>query len=134
MVASIIGMHTIPKPAEAGTRPTGTFLGSVHRLVLVFVVAIAANLVVWGYLMGRIPWRQQAIPLRYNVYSGISLLGPPLQLLWLPLVGAGVVVVNAMAALVLRRTPLASFLLAGATVAAQLALGLAAWLILNFAT
>lgn len=110
------------------------FLRSVHRLVLMFVVGVAANLVMWGYLIRQLPWRQVAIPLRYNVYSGISLLGPPLQLLWLPLVGTGVLVGNLVLVLLLRRSRLASFMLAVIAVVAQVVVGVAAWLILNFAT
>lgn len=102
--------------------------------MLLFAVAIAANLVTWGYLVLRLEWRQVAIPLRYNVYSGISLLGPPLQLLWLPVVGAGVLVGNLALAFVLRRSRLASFMLAVIALVAQVIMGAAAWLILNFAT
>lgn len=103
--------------------------------MIVAAAGVLANATTWFLLVATLPWQQPAIPLRYNIYTGISLLGHPERLLWLPMAGLLVVVANGLLMVLLRRAPpLAAALLAWAMLAAQVVVAAAAGLILNFAT
>lgn len=121
--------------AQRTPQPSRTWSVSWRHVIVVAAGAALANVLTWAALVAALPWRQPNIPLRYNIYTGISLLGPPGQLLWLPLVGLCVIVANAVLIVLLRRhSVLAAVLLAWVMLAAQVVVAASAWLILNFAT
>ena len=124
-------MAQVPRVVQ----PVRAWAVSWRQAIIVAVSAAVANALLWAALAAGLPWQQPAIPLRYNIYTGISLLGPPGQLLWLPLVGLMIVVANGILIVLLRRSsPLAGLLLAWVMLLVQLFDAAAAWLILNFAT
>ncbi len=81
-------MPTLPPTVNAPTiqdqrrtPPVGVWSVSWRQAIIVAAAAAVANALTWAALVASLPWRQQAIALRYNIYTGISLLGSPGQLL-----------------------------------------------------
>lgn len=128
-------VNELKPQAQPTPQSAWAWSGSWRLVIVVAVGALAANALTWVALAASLPWQQPAIPLRYNIYTGISLLGPPGQLLWLPLAGLLIVAANGMLIVLLRKSsPLAAMLLAWVMLAAQAIVAIAVWLILNFAT
>ena len=97
---------------------------------LTFVPAFIASVLTLVLLFKFFPRADNAV-LHYNVYFGIDLLGPWYNVFFLPLIGIGLTLINAvMAASIWRWDRIASYLLAiGAMVVVAVTTGAAGLLL-----
>lgn len=70
-----------------------TFL-SDKIIRLSFLFAVLANTALWLLLVSRSTTFADSIPLHYNIYFGIDLIGPWYQFFFVPAVGLAIIVVN----------------------------------------
>lgn len=65
------------------------------RMIYINVfLAFAINILIWITLFWQVEDFTALIPLHYNIYFGIDLLGPWYQIFVLPGVGLGIILVN----------------------------------------
>ncbi len=103
---------------------------SNRTLLGVSLLALLLNGALWWHASTTIGPQPESVPVHYNIYFGIDLLGPWWYLLLLPAGGAFVLVVNlVLAVLVYRADRLASYFLTIGGAIVQLFVGITAYLL-----
>jgi hypothetical protein len=89
------------------------------------IVSLLANLLIFILFLVKIGFRQN-IPLHYNVYFGINLMGDWYQLLVIPFLGLLVILINStVATFIYLKERMLAYFLVGSTLAIQILLLLA---------
>lgn len=99
------------------------FLAAFRRptLLLSTIFAVLLNCATWLFVSNQVQPSSDVVPLHYNIYFGIDLLGPWWYVLLFPAVGTVTCVANAfLAALLMRRDTVAAHFVAIANPAIQL--------------
>ena len=58
------------------------------------ILALLMNALLWVLFYFRIPITLEPIILRFNIYVGISLIGPWFDVFYFPLAGLGIIIIN----------------------------------------
>lgn len=94
--------------------------------------ALATNIALWILVALRTQASVEPVPLHYNIYFGIDLLGPWWYTFFFPVIGTAVFIVNGVLTTVLyRKERVAAFFFALASALTELLLLLAAYFSLN---
>lgn len=96
-----IDTPSAPKPATSpSTIWQNALRGSKHPRFLRFtLLALAINLITWVGLYIVFPPTGDVVVLHYNIYFGVDLLGEWYRLLYIPITGTAVLILNAVFAL-----------------------------------
>lgn len=112
-------------------RTTSPFLKN-KVVVWLFWFNLIVLVVDFFYIFLKLKGREDLIPLHYNIYFGVDLIGNKEQVFKLPLIGAIVFLVNYfLAGLIYRSEKFASYILIFASLAVAIVLSLAGMFILN---
>lgn len=68
------------------------------------LLALISNVGLWVYLARQLVPQQESIPLHYNIYYGIDLVGPWWYLFFLPAAGSAVVLANTAFSVILQKS------------------------------
>jgi vacuolar-type H+-ATPase subunit I/STV1 len=99
-------------------------------LLLFFLVGLLLNTFIWIFLFLSVKSRSEPIPLHYNIYFGIDLIGKIYKLFFLPFFGLLVIFINyVVSSIVYKREKILSYFLMSITVFTQAILVLAMILI-----
>lgn len=83
-------------------------------------ISLALNLGSWVWLLWQIGPREELIFLHYNILFGVDLIGPWYQILYIPIFGLGILLVNALLGWILfNRDKFAAHLLLAGSVICQ---------------
>lgn len=109
-------------PGSRLSAPPGVLRDGVARALLVLAGAI--NLALLGFIIWKLPFLPERIPLHFNALGQVDRIGQPREIFVLPAITLGVMLVNALLAVSIQRYDAfaARLLLAGPIVA-----GLVAW-------
>ncbi|MBI2845935.1 MAG: hypothetical protein HYX86_05255 [Chloroflexi bacterium] len=89
-------------------------------------VGILANILLYGYVLSRLPALFPILPMHYNAWGVVDRIEPRGELLLLPTIGLIVLIFNSLLGTFLhRREPLAAYLLLGMAITVQLVLAVA---------
>ncbi|MDD2807075.1 MAG: hypothetical protein PHW95_00955 [Patescibacteria group bacterium] len=102
---------------------------------LSFLFAVLANIALWLLLVSRSTTFSDSIPLHYNIYFGIDLIGPWYQFFFMPSIGLGIIVSNFLIGLLtVKYEKILGHFLAVTAAAAQIFIlaAIIAILIINF--
>ncbi len=87
------------------------------------IASIFLDVLLLALIYFRIPIRVEPIVLRYNIYVGISLIGPWYQAFYLPLAGLAIIIFNfLLAKMMFLKEKTLAYVLAVATIICQLTL------------
>ncbi len=109
------------------------FSGFRHPVVFLSALfALAINVVLWVYVARHTQASVESVPLHYNIYFGIDLLGPWWYSFFFPAIGTGVFLANSvLTVLVYRKERVAAFFFSLASALIELFLLLAVYFSLN---
>ncbi len=89
------------------------------------------NIIIWIFLVSQVKSFSELIPLHYNIYFGIDLLGPWYQVFILPLLGLAILIVNnLLAKIFLAEKRILSYFLVVASSLIQFLLLIASFMII----
>lgn len=98
---------------------------------VLFLGAILAHGLVWASLFWKLPPTDATLFLHYNIYFGVDLTGGWNGLLWIPLTGAAILVMNIVLLLALKPLPrVLQHIVAIMTFLLQLVVLSALWLVI----
>jgi hypothetical protein len=104
---------------------------SIKYLKLIFFTAAILNIVIWVLLYFKIEPAADPILLEYSIYYGVSRIGEWWRAFLLPLLGAGILGLNSVLAIYLKKeNMLHSFFFMGGALAVQIFLLLNATLLI----
>ncbi len=97
------------------------FKDKIIRWCLVF--SIIFNILFWVLVYFRIPIQTEPLALRYNIYTGINLIGPWYNVYFFPLAGLGIIIFNfALAKIIFKKDKLAAHFLVATALICQIIL------------
>jgi len=99
-----------------------------------FSLSLLLNLINWFFLYFKFPLVKDipAIPLHYNIYFGIDLIGPPIRIFILPLFGFLVVLVNLILSYIIYiKERLLSYFLVGGSILIEIFLLIASIFVIS---
>lgn len=116
---------------EKTSHPLHLFQDRVFQFCLVTTIIVQA--ILWLILFQRVEVTSDPIPLHYDIYFGINLIGPWYKMYFLPLFGIIIFTVNVLfGSLVYRREKVASWMLFSAGTFAQIILLFSAHLVTTY--
>jgi hypothetical protein len=71
-----------------------TNLLKIKQLALPLLGALLFNVLIWLFITWRLPISSSWIPLHYNAYFGIDLIGPWINIIYYPLIGLIIIFIN----------------------------------------
>jgi len=83
-------IETKPSVGPKGVRKSST--KKIHYVLA--IISAVIHSAIWILLLWKIPYTEQTVFLHYNIYFGIDLTGSWAQLLWMPLSGLVILIVN----------------------------------------
>lgn len=96
------------------------------------IICFSLNLLIWIFIIWRFFSKEEVIPLHYNVYFGVDLVGKRLEIFKLPIIGFFILIINFILSLIIHKDEkLASYILLFVALFCQLILLLGSFLILN---
>ncbi|MBU4332127.1 hypothetical protein KKD19_01270 [Patescibacteria group bacterium] len=109
---------------------TGFFKNKL--IVWLGIFALLFNILIWIFIIWRLSAGEELIPLHYNIYFGVDLIGQKNWLFELPLIGLFILAINfLLARVVYNEEKIVSYILSIASLIAQLVLLVAVSLVLN---
>lgn len=97
------------------------FQDKIIRVNLFF--SLILNIALWGFLAWQVKDFPELIPLHYNIYFGIDLLGPWYQIFLLPTIGLVIFIINFfLGTIFFLKEKIISYFLAGASSLIQILL------------
>jgi len=101
---------------------------------VVLGLSLIINFLIWlatYYIFFPLQHFGELIPLRYNIYFGISLVGKWYEVFVMPTVGIFIIIINfILADIIYLRDKVVSYFLLGASVFTQILLGLASYMVI----
>lgn len=96
------------------------------------LLSLVTNVIIWIIIIQHFSFQEELVPLHYNVYFGVDVIGRKQWLFNLPLIGICIFVINFLLGWVIyKNEKVASYFLLGATLLVQIILAVAGFLILN---
>lgn len=101
---------------------------------ITFSLALIINLLIWlalYYYFFPLQYSGEFIPLRYNIYFGINLIGKWYEVFVMPVIGLLLIMINFLLAdVIYLRDKVVSYFLLGANIFINIILGLASYTII----
>ena len=88
-------------------------------LVWAVLIGLIFNLILWAYTFLQYGLSTDLVPLHYNIYFGIDLIGYKSNLFFYPLLGLVIIIVNSILSWLLRIEKLIGYFLIMSAVLAQ---------------
>jgi hypothetical protein len=98
---------------EPGQIETGRW--SDHSWVILLLISLALNIFLWIWIGTQGSTKEAEVILHYDATLGVDLVGTGARLWRLPLIGLGLLIINAVVAVFLRNREKALSLLVGST-------------------
>ena len=79
-----------------------TNLLKIKQLALPLLGALLLNALIWLFITWRLPVSASWIPLHYNSYFGIDWIGPWINIIYYPLIGLTIIVINTVLLMIIN--------------------------------
>jgi len=97
------------------------------KFILSLIVSLFLNVFIWIYLLIAIKFTVEPIPLHYNIYYGIDLIGNWYKIFYIPFFGLLIIFINFIfSSIIYGREKIISYFLTAITIFSQAILLLAA--------